>query len=224
MLLLHSSVHTVFSTFYKNIMAIKLWKRLCTASHLINLIFLKTLWHSKIIQNYSTQCIQQALGNTSEFNHYPVLHRITATVHAVQLDWNKNKTKAGGCRYAAARGVIMSLLADQHNLDEVLTYVWKCFTYWHKCIMEVSFYFCTQLFTHQPLFLHFRPENYFFNTNIITPKNNPVICSGVWDLNKPCCQTICYHPELKPNHEHHGNERFKIPSSRVIKIKQLSFS
>jgi hypothetical protein len=74
-------------------MASKVWKRLCIASHFINLIFFKTLWHTKIRQNYTTQCIQQALemGNTSEFNLYPILHCITATVHAVQLDWNTHK-------------------------------------------------------------------------------------------------------------------------------------
>jgi len=164
------------------------------------------------------------MGNTSELNLYPVLHHITATVHAVQLDWNKNKAKAGGSRYAAARRVITRSLASQCHLAEVLTYVWKCFMYWHQCITEVSFYFCTQLFTHQPLFLYFRSEKYFFNTNIITPKYNPAICPRVWDLNKACCQTIWYYPELKPNHEHHGNERIKIRVSRVIKIKQVSFS
>jgi len=31
----HDSVHTVFLPFYKNIMAIKVWKRLCIASHFI---------------------------------------------------------------------------------------------------------------------------------------------------------------------------------------------
>ena len=48
-------------------MAIKVWKRLCIAPHLINIIFLKTLWHTKIRQNYTTHCAQQALGNGKYF-------------------------------------------------------------------------------------------------------------------------------------------------------------
>jgi hypothetical protein len=97
-----------------------------------------------------------------------------ATVRAVQLDWSQ-KTKAGGCRYAAARGFIMCLLVNQRHLAEVLTYVWKCFTYWHQRTTEVPFYFCTKLsLTSLCSCILAQKSIVFVNTNT----NNPQVKSG----------------------------------------------
>ena len=144
------------------------------------------------------------------------MHCITVTVHAVQLDWNK-QTKGGGGNPQKkpknkGRGLqICCSKGHRHVLfGQSASPGWNaylCVQLFH--VLATVYYRSIFLFLHNmfhspvSLFLHFRRENCFFfsNTNIITPKYNLAICPWVWDLtfrHRASCilgQAFHYSPE-----------------------------